>query len=152
VNAPLIPLGLQLLACGVLLGLLAWVAALVRRRRLSLRDSLLWLLSPLLALVLMAFPELLRVGARALGVEVPSNALFAFGFVYVLVNLLSLTIAASDSAERTRRLAQECALLRAELAELRAAVAQKEKEKEKEKKQAEGEGDQAASGRADAAR
>ncbi|MGC4118031.1 MAG: DUF2304 domain-containing protein [Myxococcales bacterium] len=124
-NAPLIPLGLQLLACAVLLGLLVWVASLVRRRRLSLRDSLLWLLSTLAALLLMAFPELLRLAARALGVEVPSNALFAAGFVYVLVNLLSLTIAASDSAERTRKLAQECALLRAEIAELREAASKK---------------------------
>lgn len=119
-NGPLIPLGLQLLACAVLVALLAWVGALVRRRRLSLRDSLLWLLSTGAALVLMAFPELLRMGAKALGVEVPSNALFALGFVYVLANLLSLTIAASDSAERTRKLAQECALLRAEIADLRA--------------------------------
>ncbi|HEY3451262.1 MAG TPA: DUF2304 domain-containing protein [Myxococcales bacterium] len=140
-NAPLIPLGLQVIACAVLLGLLAWVASLVRRRRLSLRDSLLWLLSTGVALVLMAFPELLRVGARALGVEVPANALFAGGFVYVLVNLLSLTIAASDSAERTRKLAQECALLRAEIAELREAGKTKEKGQ-----------DQEAAGRADAAR
>ncbi|MBI5546083.1 MAG: DUF2304 domain-containing protein [Deltaproteobacteria bacterium] len=117
---PLLPLGLQLFAIGVLLALLGWVVYLVRRRRLSLRDSLLWLLSTGTALLLMAVPELMRAIARALGVEVPANALFAAAFVYVLLNLLSLTMAVSSWAERTRRLAQECALLRAEIAQLRA--------------------------------
>jgi hypothetical protein len=118
-NPPLIPLGLQLFASAVLLGLLGWVVYLIRRGRLSLRDSLLWLLSTGAALVLMAFPELLRSGARLLHVEVPANALFAAGFIYVLLNLLSLTIAVSSSAERIRRLAQDCALLRAEIEALR---------------------------------
>ncbi len=56
-----------------------------------------------------------------MGVQVPSNALFAAGLVYLAVNLLWVTIATSASAERTRRLAQECALLRAEVERLRAA-------------------------------
>jgi len=118
-SSPIIPLGLQLFALAVLTGLLGWVVHLLRRRRLSLRDSLFWLVSTGIALVLMAFPNLLRVAARLAGVEVPSNALFAGGFIYVLINLLSLTLGVSSSAERIRRLTQECALLRAELDALR---------------------------------
>jgi hypothetical protein len=53
-------------------------------------------------------------------VQVPSNAIFGAGLVYLAVNLLSVTIANSGNAERTRRLAQECALLRAELDRLKA--------------------------------
>ena len=121
-RAPLIPLELQAVAIAVLLGLLLWVIRLLRRDRLSLRDSLLWLLSTGTALGLMAFPQGLRRIADLLGVEVASNALFALGFIYVLLNLLSVTIALSASAVRTRRLAQECALLRGEIEELRASL------------------------------
>ena len=116
---PLLPRHLQLIACAVLLAFLGWVVHLIRRQRLSLRDSLLWLLSTSAALAATVFPSTLRWVAQALGIRVPSNAVFALGFVYVLVNLLSLTIAVSGNAARVRRLSQECAMLRGQLEDLR---------------------------------
>jgi len=107
----------------VLVAFLAWVANLVRHHRLSLRDSLLWLLSTFTALGVTAFPGVLAWVARALQIALPANALFALTFLYVLVNLLSITIAVSSSSARVRRLTQECALLRAELQLLRSEVA-----------------------------
>jgi len=117
---PVLSLKLQLFAAITLLAMLAWVLWQVRARRLNLRDSLLWVLLTGAALGLVLFPASLRLLASAVGAEVPSNALFALGFVYVLLNLLSGTVATSGNAERLRRVAQECALLRAEVAELRA--------------------------------
>ena len=52
-----------------------------------------------------------------------SNAFFAAAILYLAVNVLAGTLAASDNSARTRRLAQECALLRAELDQLRLEVA-----------------------------
>jgi hypothetical protein len=119
-SAPgLLPLELQLLAGVSLCSLLAWVIQLIRRRELGLRESLLWLTSTGAALVLVAFPGLLARLASAAGVKVASNALFAAAFLYVLVNLLSTTIATSRNASHARRLSQECAILRAELEQLR---------------------------------
>lgn len=106
---------MRLFAILVLLALLGWVARLVRHHRLSLRDSLIWLLSTFAALVVAIFPRILSWTAAALQVEIPANALFALTFVYVLLNLLSITIAVSNNAAHLRRLTQECALLRAEL-------------------------------------
>ncbi len=114
--------GLRLFAAVVLGLFLAWVVRLVRAHRLSLRDSLLWFLSTLAALLVTVFPGVLVWMSRLLRVEVPSNALFALAFVYVLSNLLSVTIAISGNAVRVRRLTQECALLRAEIDGLRARV------------------------------
>jgi len=116
----ILPPGVQLLALAVLALVLAWVIRLIRTQRLSVRDSLTSLLTTLAALVVTAFPALLAAGARLVGVQVPSNAIFGAGLVYLAVNLLSVTIANSGNAERTRRLAQECALLRAELDRLKA--------------------------------
>lgn len=118
----LIPAEVRVLAVATLSALLAWVVHLVRMQRLGLRDSLLWITSTGSALVLVLFPRTLWALARGLGVQVPANALFALAILYVLVNILSGTLAASRSAERTRRLAQECAALRAELELLRREV------------------------------
>ena len=109
---------MQFFAVVVLLAFLGWVTNLVRRNRLSLRDSLIWFLSTFAALLVTVFPRLLVWVARALQIEVPANALFTLTFLYVLVNLLSITIAVSTDSTRVRRLTQECALLRAELQRL----------------------------------
>lgn len=121
---PLLPLELQVVACGTLLAFFGWVVYLVRFKRLSLRDSLLWMLSTAAVFVLALFPRLLQKMARALAVEVPSNALFALAILYLTLNVLSLTIALSNSLSQARRLTQECALLRGELEGLRARVDQ----------------------------
>jgi len=119
---PLLPFELQIVAVATLLAFLAWVLYLVRFKRLSLRDSLLWLMSTGVVVVFTVFPRLLRDLAGALAVQVPSNALFALAILYLALNVLSLTIALSNGASRARRIAQECALLRAELEEVRQRV------------------------------
>jgi hypothetical protein len=115
----LLPLEIQIVSIAVLLAFSAWVVWLIRTQRLYLRESLIWLLSTVAAIAITAYPELLAWGARALRVQVPANALFGAGLLYLAVNVLSITIAVSGNTVKVRRLAQECALLRAELAELR---------------------------------
>jgi hypothetical protein len=122
VNA-MIPIELRLTALAILALFLAWVVKLIRRQRLSVRDSLAWLLTTLLAIVITLFPELLVTLSTRVGIHVPSNAFFAAGILYLAVNVLAVTLAVSANASRTRRLTQECALLRAELEELRREVA-----------------------------
>lgn len=117
----MIPLELRVLSLAVLCTLLCWVVWLIRQRRLSVQDSLPWLVSTLLAIVAAAFPPLLGGVSRAIGVQVPTNALFGAGLVYLAVNVLSLTMTASGNSARVRRLAQECALLRAQIDRLSVA-------------------------------
>ncbi len=119
----MIPLELRVLSLSVLFALLLWVVWLIRYRRLSVQDSLPWLVSTLLAIVAAAFPPVLAAVSHVIGVQVPANAVFGAGLVYLAVNVLALTIGASANASRVRRLVQECALLRAEIDRLRAAVA-----------------------------
>lgn len=116
---PILPMGLRLTALAVLAIFLAWVVRLIRRQRLSVRDSLAWLLTTLLAILVALFPELLVAASTHLGIHVPSNAFFSAAILYLAVNVLATTLAASEDAARLRRLTQECALLRAELEELR---------------------------------
>jgi hypothetical protein len=116
----ILPLGMQLGSLVILLCFLGWVLWLIRTEQLSLRDSLLWLVTTLAATLVTAFPQLLGRLAHAVGVQVPANALFGAGLLYLAVNVLSVTLVASTASHRVRRLAQECALLRADLEALRA--------------------------------
>ncbi len=118
----IIPLELRLSALAVLSVFLVWVVRLIRRQRLSVRDSLAWLVTTGLAILVTAFPELLVAVSGLVGIHVPSNGFFAVAILYLAVNVLAGTLAASDNSARVRRLTQECALLRAELERLGEAV------------------------------
>jgi hypothetical protein len=122
VSHGILPLEFQLVSLAVLLAFSGWVVWLIRTQRLHLRESLIWLLTTLAAIAVTAFPQLLVRGAQLLGIQVPSNALFGAGLLYLAVNVLSVTIGVSGNTTRLRRLAQECALRRAELDELRRAA------------------------------
>ena len=111
----LIPVELQIISIVVLAIFLLWVLRLVRTQKLSLRDSLVWVVTTLLATVVALFPGILVRAAHLLGFQVASNALFGAAVLYLAVNVLVNTVAGSQNAARIRRLAQECASLRAEL-------------------------------------
>jgi hypothetical protein len=115
----ILPREFQILALVVLLAFLARLIRLVRTQKVTLRDSLLWVLSTVALIVITIFPTLLARLAHALQIQVPSNALFGASIFYLAVNLLSATIANSVNAANVRRLVQECALLRGELDSLR---------------------------------
>ena len=111
----LIPSSLQAVSVAVLVLFLVWVVRLVRTQRLSLRDSLVWVVTTLVALVVAVFPTILVRASHLLGFQVASNALFGAAVLYLAVNVLVNTVAGSQNAARIRRLTQECAALRAEL-------------------------------------
>ncbi len=120
-STEIVPFELRLVSVAVLVAFLAWVVRLVRTQRLSLRDSLVWVVSTLLATGVALFPNVLAQVAHLLGFQVASNALFGAAVLYLAVNVLVNTVASSQNAARIRRLTQECAALRAELEATRAA-------------------------------
>lgn len=116
---PILPIEIQAVSLTVLVAFSAWVAWLIRTQRLHLRESLAWLVTTMAAIAVTAFPGLLLAAAKLIGIQVPSNALFGAGLLYLALNVLAVTIGVSTATSRVRRLAQECALLRAELDALR---------------------------------
>jgi len=122
VTQAILPVQVQLVALAILLAFSVWVMSLIRRQRLHLRESLIWLVTTLLAIAVTGWPELLVRATRLIGVQVPANALFGAGLLYLALNVLAVTIGVSQNTTSVRRLAQECALLRAELEELRARL------------------------------
>jgi hypothetical protein len=119
-TSDLIPFELQAISIAVLAAFLLWVLRLVRMQRLSLRDSLVWVVTTLVAALVALFPGILVHAAHLVGFQVASNAVFGAAILYLAVNVLVNTVAGSQNAARIRRLAQECAALRAELEAARA--------------------------------
>src|SRR5580704_5658100 len=103
---------------GIAVLVFAVVLELVRRRRLMERYALLWLAAALLLLVLAIWRGLLTTVSADLGIHYPPSTLFAVGFAFVVLLLLSVSIVISRLADQNKRLAQHVALLSERVEEL----------------------------------
>lgn len=108
-------------ALGVVAALatLLFVVELLRRGILKERFAALWLVVAVVTVLLAIFPGLLRWASDVVGVEIPSNLLFVAGGFLLLVVSVQLSYEVSALDARTRRLAEEVAILTFELRELR---------------------------------
>ena len=103
------------------------ILCLLKKRRLTVRYALLWLLSAAAFLLFAVFPYIVLVLTNLLGMTVPINTVFILVTVFVLLLLLSLSSAVSTHAQKQKRLAQENALLEARVRQLEERIAELEK-------------------------
>lgn len=97
---------------------LAGIIELLRRRQLSEKYAVLWLVVGLLLLVFTVFPGLTTGLARGLGVAVPTNLMFFVGIVFLVGVVLHLSWEVSRLENETRKLAEDQAILRLEVEQL----------------------------------
>lgn len=97
------------------LAIVALVVELVRRKKLREKYAALWLIVGVATLVLAAFPRLLNIVAEYVGVQIPSNLLFAMSILMLLGVCLHLSWEISVVEDETRTLAEEVAILRAQV-------------------------------------
>jgi hypothetical protein len=97
---------------------LALMIELVRRRRLRIGYSLLWLFTGLLALILILFEDLVRVLSQLIGIRSPTSLLFTAGIVFALLILLGNSITLTTLWRQNKSLAQELAMLEWRLRQL----------------------------------
>lgn len=88
---------------------------LLRTRRIREKYAAIWLLVALAVVVLGVFPELAFWLSHLLGVQTPVNLVFAGGLVVLGAVCLQLSSEVSNLEEETRTLAEEIALLRADV-------------------------------------
>ena len=99
------------------------VLELIRRGRLKERYSLLWLFSSLVLLILSLSRGLLEFLSRQVGIYYPPSLLFLIAFVFLLLITLHFSAVISGLSEKNKRLAQDIALLRQALDELKGSWA-----------------------------
>jgi hypothetical protein len=100
-----------LAAAAILLG---FVIELLRRGILRERFAALWLLVSCLLLLGALFPGFLARAAGALGFQVVSNLMFFSAILFLLLVAIQLSNEVSRLEARTRRLAEDLALLSTE--------------------------------------
>lgn len=100
------------------LAALVLIVVLLVKRRLREKYAVLWLLIGTAFLILALFPALLRWLAQLVGVAVPSNLLFAMLLALLVGVCLHLSWELSTAEEEIRRVAEEVAILRAQVERL----------------------------------
>ncbi|WBB53341.1 DUF2304 domain-containing protein [Verrucosispora sp. WMMD573] len=104
--------------------LLAAIVELLRRRQLREKYGMLWLGLLFVVIPLSLFPRLLDGVADLLGVASGVSLVLFLGIVFLLLVCIHLSWEVSALEEETRTLAEEFALLRAEVEAERVARAQ----------------------------
>lgn len=111
------------LGIGFALVILAVIFWLLLTRRLREKYALLWLIIGLAMLVLTVFPALLEGLADLVGVELPANLLFILALALLVGVTLHQSWELSTAEDEIRRVAEEVAILRADIERLRASEA-----------------------------
>lgn len=114
----------MIVVAGIALAVLVLViiVSLLLRRQLREKYATLWILIGLVILILAIFPGLLLGLSQALGVEIPANLIFALSLVLLVGVALHLSWELSQAEDEVRRVAEDVAIVRAEVEELRLAV------------------------------
>ncbi|MCI9857703.1 DUF2304 domain-containing protein [Microbacterium proteolyticum] len=95
------------------------IVVMLMRRHLREKYAVMWILIGAAILVLAFFPDLLGALAGLLGVLVPANLFFALAVALLSGVTLHLSWELSRAEEEIRRVAEEVAILRAEVDGLR---------------------------------
>jgi len=103
--------------------LVVFLVVLLRTRRLREKYAITWILLGVAICVLGAFPGAIGALSSAVGVQTPSNLLFALALVVLLVVCVQLSVEITALEEETRTIVEEVALLRFEFEEERDARA-----------------------------
>ena len=109
----------------------------IRRGRMSLNHSLLWILVSLILLLLAIFPGIAYWISSVIGIGLPINMIFLSFSLFSIILFIYLTNVVSKEDRITRRLTQQVALLEERIRALEAEAGKASQEtEEKEQKEA----------------
>lgn len=115
----MISINLQLLLIVLNLGLAFFLVNNIRKYKLELRYSLLWIFLSLVSLLLATFPRLLFFISDSMYIETPVNALYLVAFILVFIILYFLTVTISKLSNQNKKLTQEVGLLKNEIYQIK---------------------------------
>jgi hypothetical protein len=95
------------------------IFVMLRKELLELKYTLVWIFAGISMIIISLFPKIIFGIAQLVGIIQPVNVLFLMGIFFSLLIIFSLTIALSRQSERTKKLAQEIALLEKEFRNLK---------------------------------
>lgn len=109
------PSELKLVLTVAILFFLLYLFVQIKRNKLDISNSMIWILLSFAVLLCIAQIEKLAVLATLLGIRAASNMLFFAGFLFLLFACVNITERLSAQRKAIIRLTQELALLKKEL-------------------------------------
>ncbi|MCX6500280.1 MAG: DUF2304 domain-containing protein [Arthrobacter sp.] len=100
---------------------LSLVIVLLRRGHLREKYAILWLFLSLVTMVLSGFPQILLWASQILGVQVPSNLIFAVALLLLVGITLHLGWELSTVEDEARALAEEIGIIHVMIADMQNA-------------------------------
>lgn len=96
----------------VALFLLFYVIHIVRKGKLSIKESFWWVIGALIALVLAIFPKSIDVIAKWFGVSYPPTLMFVFCILFLLFMNFRASAKVSEQNEKIMELTQQMSILK----------------------------------------
>ena len=109
----------KIASLGLSIGIFCFVVWLVRERRLREKYALLWLCTSIFVILLTVSRRVLEVAALAIGIYYPPSLLFLVGLLFLLLVVIGQSVTLSRLSESNHNLAQEMALLRKQVEDLK---------------------------------
>ncbi|HMW32162.1 MAG TPA: DUF2304 domain-containing protein [bacterium] len=106
---------IQIIAVAGSLFIIGFIIELIRRKKLQERYALLWLVAGIVMIMLSVWRDGLDKLAHVLGVGYAPALLFLVALGFGLLMMIHFSVVISSLTERNKILAQEIALLKAEL-------------------------------------
>lgn len=104
----------------VVVAILIYVFEMLRTQKLREKYAVLWIIVGIGTLILSIFPQLLDKASSLVGFQIPANFLFIMTLVLLVGVCLHLSHEQSQAEDEVRILAEEIAILRSDLQDLRA--------------------------------
>jgi hypothetical protein len=108
----MIELKLQIILIIISIIMTSYIIYLIRKEVLELKYSLFWIIIGIILLVISIFPGIIEFIARIMGIGLPVNALFLIGILFIIVILITQTVAISKAHVKITRLTQEIGILK----------------------------------------
>lgn len=115
----MIPFRAKLTAIIIAVVIFIFILQMVRRKKLKEEYSFLWILLSALLVVFASWSKLLIGLTKLIGAQSSNSVIFFFGFVFLILLLLSFTMRLSKADEENKDMAQKIALLESEVEELK---------------------------------
>ena len=96
----------------------------LKNKAISLKYTLLWLLSGMIMGILVIWPQILSHIARLFGMESNMNCLFILAIGFLMAILMSITSIVSKQSNKIKSLTQTVALLEQRVRELEKRIAE----------------------------
>ena len=106
------PVRLQVILICAAVALFAFMVSRARKNRMRTEYVVGWVICSLMLIVVAVFPEIAYRTAGLIGILSPSNMVFAFIILILLLLTYSLFTKVSALEEKTKNLTQEIALMR----------------------------------------